>query len=150
MSISGVTSAGSTLSVSANDFAQRKQHLDALESALNSGDINAAQSAFNTIQQDMQNMPRAGSSTQPIATTQVQSDFQKIGAALQSGDVNAAKAAFAAWQQDIQKMRGHHHHGGHRHQAVGQTDQAAQGAPTTPASNAPDTAAALSTFSATA
>jgi hypothetical protein len=144
MSISNVTATSSSSPLTASDFNQRKKNLDALEDALDSGDLGAAQSAFNTIQQDLKNMPRQSSAGQSAAVTQALSDFQQIGAALKSGDVDAAKQAFATWQQDMQQMRARrHHHGGQS----GNGEQARQASPTATGSA---TSPTVSTFSATA
>ena len=73
-----------------------------LNSALQSGNLSAAQTAFSALQQD------APSSKNP----QIKADMDALGKALNSGDLNAATTAFSKLEQDKQalKMSGHHHH----------------------------------------
>jgi len=84
-----------------NPYAQDRQTFGQLVSALNSGDLSAAQSAYNAL------------SASPLA--QGNGPFgqalQQIGQSLQSGDLSGAQSALASLQQ----ARGghhHHHHGG--------------------------------------
>jgi hypothetical protein len=98
MSISSVSSASANPAQSFNqtniskDFAQ-------LSSALQSGDLAAAQSAYNSLEQS----PLAQGNG-PVAKA-----LQQIGQDLKSGDTADAKKALATLKQ---QMRGHHHHGG--------------------------------------
>jgi hypothetical protein len=98
------------------NWSQRRQDFQSLANALNSNDLQGAQTAFAALQKDspqlsklIQNNPNANSAN-PLAT-----DFQNLSQALSSGDLSSAQAAFAKLQQDLQSVgAGHlrHHHGG--------------------------------------
>jgi hypothetical protein len=96
-------------------FKQRFQDFRALQSALQSGNLSDAQSAFAAFQNDIQNGSKdpgtLGNGTQQAQTAK---DLQALGDALKSGDVAAAQKAFATVKQDMQAMRGQHHHGHHK------------------------------------
>src|SRR6478736_1306632 len=81
-------------------FQDDRQAFGQLTSALQSGDLNAAQNAYNTL------------ASSPIA--QGNSPFaqalQQIGQDLQSGDLADAQKALASLQQQQQQARAHHHH----------------------------------------
>ena len=101
-----------------NTFAQRKQAFDALEKALQSGDLAGAQKAYASLQQ-MQPSGTQNQAGQQGNPNSLKSDFDALGQALQSGDVKSAQDAFSKLQQDIQKTpHGHHHH----HQHTGKAD----------------------------
>lgn len=118
MSVNGV-SPTSTNSYD-SPFSDRRQKLDALRDALDSGDLQAAQSAFAALGQT----PTSGAQNSSSPKTQFAGDLQAIGQALDAGDLGAAQKAFAA-------MRQHRHHGAHN-----------QNAPSTdPSTTAPDTPA---------
>jgi hypothetical protein len=106
MSVNGI-SPTSTNSYD-SPLADRRQKLEALRDAIDSGDLQAAQSAFASL-----NLPQ-GADASPVAgspgKSQFGSDLQAIGQALGAGDVDAAKQALAT-------MRQHRHHGGHHHSA---------------------------------
>jgi hypothetical protein len=92
-------------------FAGRRQKLEALRDAIDSGDLQAAQSAFASL-----NLPQ-GTDVSPAGPggpqgkNQFGSDLQAIGQALGAGDIDAAKQALAM-------MRQHRHHGAHHHSAT--------------------------------
>ena len=115
VSISGV-SAGAAYQANAaqTHFGQARQDFKDLASALQSGDLSGAQTAFAAWQQVMQsgqagtqqNASQNGGKQNPFAQ-----DMAAVGKALQSGDVAGAKQAFAQLQQDMQAVgRGHHRH----------------------------------------
>jgi hypothetical protein len=87
------------------------QDLQALQKALNSGDLSAAQKAFATFQQSLQSVGQGPTESQ-TSQTNLQNDLQGIKEALDSGDLAGAKKAFSSLRQDLQKVRhgGHHHH----------------------------------------
>ena len=91
-------------------FADRRQKLEALRDAIDSGDLQAAQSAFASL-----NLPQ-GTDVSPVGPAgspgkhQFGSDLQAIGQALGAGDIDGAKQALAT-------MRQHRHHGAHHHSA---------------------------------
>ncbi|HEX7794371.1 MAG TPA: hypothetical protein VF456_08480 [Vicinamibacterales bacterium] len=109
MSVNGI-SPTSTNSYD-SPFADRRQKLDALRDALDSGDLQSAQAAFAALNPSS----TTGAAPASSAKTQFGSDLQAIGQALDAGDLGAAQKAFAA-------MRQHRHHGAHHHSAPS-TDQ---------------------------
>ncbi len=89
-----------------NPLQQIRQDFSQLSSALQSGDLSTAQSAYANIQQLMQTQengsaPIAGSTS----SNTVHSDFAALGQALQSGDIGQAQTAFSQLQQDFQASR---------------------------------------------
>jgi len=94
-----------------SNFNQLQQDFKDLASALQSGNLAAAQQAFSALQ----NL-QTGSQTQSRqngtnSNSTLSTDFDALGKALQSGDLTAAQDAFAKLKQDIQSThRGHHHH----------------------------------------
>ena len=108
MNVSSLSSA----SISYQD--QQKQNpFQALGSALQAGDLGAAQTAFSQLQARFQGQSGANTNTNPVSSTQSgsTSPLQTLASALQSGDLAGAQKAFQALQQ---KAGGHHHHHGHK------------------------------------
>ena len=93
-----------------------RQAFAQLTSAIQSGNLAAAQSAYSTLTQ-----ANGGNASGPLAQ-----GLKQIGDALQSGDIGKAQAALASLQQQAQAARGAHHH---RHHGDSDQSQAA------PASN---------------
>lgn len=93
-----------------------QQAFQQLGSALQAGDVNAAQNAYSTLAQMVGSNPNS-----PLAAA-----LQKIGSDLQSGDINGAQSAFAALQQQTQAGHSHHHH---RHAKANNDGQDSQPAP---------------------
>ncbi|MHB9119606.1 MAG: hypothetical protein ACYC2R_15245 [Burkholderiales bacterium] len=112
-------------------FKQRKQDFSSLASALKSGDLQGAQQAFASLQQDKQTIQqsrgaqgagggdsdgdndgsKSGQAGAQGIGSQRSKDFAALSSALGSGDLQGAQQAFATLQQDIQTSRqGHHHH----------------------------------------
>ncbi len=89
-----------------------------LASALQSGDLASAQSAFSEIQglfSNAQSSQGATGSQVGAKQSQLKSDFDALGQALKSGNTSAAQDAFTKLTQDMQasgKAHHHHHHGG--------------------------------------
>jgi len=109
MSVGSVTSSSNVYqpTSSQSPFAAAKKNFKALEDALKSGDLKAAQSAFAEIQK---NAPKKPSQTASTSTSDSQDPFSALASALQSGDLNAAKSAF----QSIQDMfKSHNQHKKH-------------------------------------
>jgi hypothetical protein len=104
MSVNGI-SPTSTNSYD-SPFADRRQKLEALRDALDSGDLQSAQAAFAALNPS----PTTGAATGSGAKPPFASDLQAIGQALAAGDLGAAQKALAA-------MRQHRHHGTHHHSA---------------------------------
>jgi hypothetical protein len=89
-----------------NPFQQVKQDFEQLASALQSGDLTGAQSAYSNIQQILQANPGASSSSSSsTGSNTLQTDFAALGQALQSGNVNTAQNAFDNLQSDFQASR---------------------------------------------
>ncbi|MBF0551019.1 MAG: hypothetical protein HQK60_10830, partial [Deltaproteobacteria bacterium] len=105
-------------------FQQRKQDFNALSTALSSGDITSAQSAFATLQKDMPNFMQSGgggtsqngsqntamtfgdalSSARSARFQQRKQDFNALSTALSSGDIKSAQSAFASLQKDMPRL----------------------------------------------
>ena len=90
-----------------------RQAFGQLTSALQSGNLSAAQSAYATLSQN-----GGGDPNNPFAQA-----LSQVGDALQSGDIGKAQAALASLQQQMQAMRGAHH--GHHHGAAAGPSQSA-------------------------
>jgi outer membrane protein assembly factor BamD (BamD/ComL family) len=102
MSISALSSnLVSDLSQQQNPFQQVKQDFKQLASALQSGDLSDAQSAFSSIQTLLQSQSPSGSPALAGSKT-IQSDFSQLGQALQSGDLSQATSAFSQLKTDVQ------------------------------------------------
>lgn len=125
MAISGVSSTINAYQSNVQStYKQRQQDVQNLASALQSGDLPGAQTAFAALQKlrpggQTRNGQQGNSSTSPISR-----DFSALGNALQSGDIAGAQSAFATLQKDVQSLQHgqggspvgghhpHHHHGG--------------------------------------
>jgi len=82
-------------------FQSRQTDVKQLGSALQSGNLAAAQQAYTTLASLGQNGPFANS--EPFGKTTHAQSFEAIGTALQAGDLAGAQAAFAALKSNIQK-----------------------------------------------
>lgn len=121
--ISAASSASPPSPLGNGDRAQFQQAFGQLTSALQSGDISGAQSAYQTLSQ-----LGGGNSNSPFASA-----LQQIGNALQSGDLGQAQQALSQLQQQMQAARGHHHH--HKPDNDGGQAQAADAAAPTQGSD---------------
>jgi hypothetical protein len=93
-------SAISSFSVSqTSNYQNYRQAFSQLTNALQSGNLGAAQSAYDTLASSP-----AAQGTGPLAQA-----LQQIGQDLQSGDLADAQQALASLQQQ-QQAHGHHHH----------------------------------------
>jgi DNA-binding FadR family transcriptional regulator len=101
-----------------NGFAQIIKDFHSIGSALQSGNVTAAQTALSAFQQDLQGNSQT-SASQPFAkNSQANTDYQSLVGALQSGNLSSAQQAFASLQTDLKAgqtssktaHRGHHHH----------------------------------------
>jgi hypothetical protein len=106
MSVSAVSGSSNQ-----QQFQQIRTDYQNLASALQAGNLSAAQNAYNSISQDQQNGP------QPPANSPAAQAFASLGQALQSGDLSGAQQAFSSLQTDMQAARQSHgahgaHHGG--------------------------------------
>ena len=130
-----VSSVSSTLNTYQPDvqspWKQRAQDFNALQSALQSGDLSGAQQAFAAFQKDMPASAQAAQTAQTNSASTPNSqgakDFQALQSALGSGDLSGAQQAFASLQKDLQSAgstgRRHHHHG----DSASNATQSAQG-----------------------
>lgn len=94
MAISGITSSSSLTADYQSSFKTRMQSMKNLESALSSGDLSAAQSAFSSLQSD---------ATSKGGNSQAKTDFEALGKALETGDISAAQEAFKTIQSHAPK-----------------------------------------------
>jgi DNA-binding FadR family transcriptional regulator len=89
-----------------NPFQQIQQDFKQLASALQSGNLSDAQSAYSSIQQLLGgNQNSANSNTGSNGSSTIQNDFAALGQALQSGDLTQAQSAFSQLQSDAQTAR---------------------------------------------
>lgn len=95
MRVGSSGSTGASQSASVSNWQQNQQNFKALSSALQSGDLAAAQKAFSS-------MSTSGTSTSANSN----SPLAQLGQALQNGDLKGAQTAMQAMQSK------HHHHGG--------------------------------------
>ncbi|GAB7126223.1 hypothetical protein JCM19000A_07300 [Silvimonas sp. JCM 19000] len=100
-------SSGSSSSGSGSNSAQQQFQTDfaALGTALSSGDISSAQSAFATLQSDRPKGPPPGGQGGG-AIQQVASDLDAVQSALSSNDLSSAKTTFSTLLQDLQTAMG--------------------------------------------
>ncbi|HXP60911.1 MAG TPA: hypothetical protein VN829_10495 [Dongiaceae bacterium] len=95
---------------------QWAKDFNALQSALQNGDLSGAQQAFVSLQQNQQSSSPGSASTASSQNTQLASAFQALQSALSSGNLSQAQQAFASVQKDLQSAgktgHHHHHHGG--------------------------------------
>ena len=108
MNITGISSTATTEpSGFAKKMAQGKKDFLAMEEALKSGDLEAAKSAFETIENNRPNPP-SGMAEGSFAGGKSgkngpESDFASLENALNSGDVQAAQKAFETIQTHMKK-----------------------------------------------
>lgn len=101
------------MSISTISSSQPRQDLFSLASALNSGNVNAAQTALATFQQDLASFQTAtGTSGLPA---NLNADLQQLQSDLSSNNLTNAKTDFDNFLQDLQAKRQIHHHHHHHH-----------------------------------
>lgn len=94
---------------------QRFKDFKALRAAIKSGDVAAAQKAFETLKKDLEAAPNDANAKKLLdPTTSVGKDFASLADALKAGQLDGIQKAFSAFQQDLRAERGHRAHG-HRH-----------------------------------
>ena len=101
MSISPISAGGLSQAVLSSSNSIEQQALQALQNTLASGDLNGAQSAFQTLQNLFQGSATANGSTLS-SNSQLTTDLNTLGSALQSGDLSTAQSAFATVLGDLQ------------------------------------------------
>jgi len=103
MNISAVSPANPSDPALQIDLARRSKDFTALQSALQSGNVTNAQSAFAAFLQDVQSTTlKAGSKSLFAPGSQPRKDLDALGSALKSADISSAQKAFSALTQDIQ------------------------------------------------
>ncbi|MFY9947118.1 MAG: hypothetical protein WA261_21495 [Candidatus Sulfotelmatobacter sp.] len=100
MSISSISAAGLSQDVLAASNSSQQQALQSLQQSLASGDVNGAQSAFQTLQALFQNSATTTGSTLS-SNSQLSTDLSTLGSALSSGDLSSAQSAFATVLGDL-------------------------------------------------
>jgi hypothetical protein len=101
MTINSISAAGlSQYVLSSSNSTQVQQTLQTLQNSLASGDLNGAQSAFQTLQTLFQNSAAASGST-ASSSSQLSTDLSSLGSALSSGNLSTAQSALAAVQSDL-------------------------------------------------
>ena len=117
MTISAISSASSNPFYAKQTSTQ--QSFSTLVSALQSGDLSAAQSAYASFTQTA----GQGDPNSPFAQA-----INQIGQDLQSGNIGAAQQTLSSLQQAHSAHRHHHHHGGGSEvsQLLGQLGQSLQ------------------------
>ena len=100
MAITALSNASSSQYVSSSSNLNTIQtSLQSLQRSLGTGNLAAAQTAFNQIQKADQNLASIGGASAPSAQTST--DLAALGTALSKGDLAGAKTAFATVQQDL-------------------------------------------------
>src|SRR5665213_265911 len=117
MTISAISSASSNPYVSDQNSA--RQSFSQLVSALQSGNLSAAQNAYSSFTQSAAGQIDPNS---PIGQA-----LNQIGQDLQSGNIDAAQQTLNSLQQSHAAHRGHHHH----HGGAAQTTSSTPSDPTT-------------------
>ena len=100
MSISSISAAGLSQAVLASSNSTQQQALQSLQQSLASGDVNGAQSAFQTLQTLFQNSATTSGSTLS-SNSQLSTDLSTLGSTLNSGDLSSAQSAFATVLGDL-------------------------------------------------
>ena len=96
---------------------QRFNDFKALRAAIKSGDIAAAQKAFEAVKKDLETSPNDPKAKQLLdPSTTAGKDFAALAEALKGGKTDSVQQAFAKFQQDLRADRGGRAHGhGHAH-----------------------------------
>jgi len=106
MSLSGISSS-SFVNYGAQYAQHIQQELQQLGTDLESGNLSAAQSDFNTLM-PLGSQPGATSSTQ--SSSPITQDFNQLGQDLQSGNLSAAQQDYTNLQQTFESRGSHMHH----------------------------------------
>jgi hypothetical protein len=101
MTIGSISAAGLSQDVLASsNSGELQQALQTLQNSLGSGDLNGAQSAFQTVQRISQLSLTVRGNSQSSGS-QLSTDLAAPGGALSSGDLSTAQSAFATVQSDL-------------------------------------------------
>jgi hypothetical protein len=138
-SISGVSSATTPYYQTTNQSGsgQLVQNFNDIGTALQSGDLSAAQSALTTFQQSLQGEAQTTASQPFGKNSQANTDYQSLTSSLQSGDLASAQKTFTSLQKDLKPTQTtqaahkgcHHHH--HSSSATSATPAATAASSTT-------------------
>src|SRR5271170_3573355 len=104
MSVAALSTAGFSQYIAAtSNVSASQQAFQSLQQSLASGNLTAAQSAFNTYNQLNQASTAAGatSSSSTSSTSQLAKDMAALGSAIGSGNLSTAQSAFATVQSDL-------------------------------------------------
>ncbi len=121
MSISAISNLFSNNQTSAMSFQLQNSQFQQLGKDLTSGNLSAAQSDFNTLQQAFAQTPAATSSS--TTSNPVAQAFQQLSSDLKSGNLSGAKQDYASIQQDLSTRAGLAHIHYQRHIAGGGGEQ---------------------------
>ncbi len=116
MNITNTTSGTDPYAAAAgpSGFRQQFQDFKSLGASLQSGDLNAAQSALAKVADDLKSNQTNGKSSPLLdPNTTAGKDFKALQDALKSGDIKSAQDAFATLKKDLRAAggtHGHHHH----------------------------------------
>jgi hypothetical protein len=103
MTIGSISAAGlSQYVLASSNSTQLRQTLQTLQNSLAAGDLNGAQSAFQTLQELNQNLATASGSSLS-SSSQLSTDLTALGSALNSGKLSTAQSAFATVLSDLKK-----------------------------------------------
>jgi hypothetical protein len=112
MSVLGISFDPSVFQISNSptNSQQRQDPLQLLGQALQSGNLTAAQQAYNALTQ------KAALNPGQTQNGQLTQDLSAVGQALKSGDLSGATQAYSKLKLDFQNVR-HTHHRHHKHKA---------------------------------
>jgi ribosomal protein S20 len=101
MAIAALSTAGFSQYVAASsNVSASQQAWQSLQQNLASGNLTAAQTAFNTYNQLNQNLWSASGSSSS-SSSQLATDMKALGSAISSGDLSTAQSAFTTVQNDL-------------------------------------------------
>ncbi len=101
MAIAALSTAGFSQYVAASsNVSASQQAWQSLQQSLASGNLSAAQTAFNAYSQLNQNLS-ATSGSNSSSSSQLSMDMKALGSAISSGDLSTAQSAFATVQSDM-------------------------------------------------
>ena len=156
METSGITAITATQATSQSQSLwqarreQQQQTLQALGTALQSGNLSDAQAAFRSLTQNS-STPSSAASATGTPQTAVAKDLTALGTALKSGSLTDAQEAYKTLMQDIQSMQqtqGTHKHHHHHHHQTQPVDASSSGTAT--ATTPGTTGSAVNTINTTA
>ncbi len=90
---------------------QFKKYMQDIQTALQAGDMSAAQDAFNKLQELQQSKQDRNKSGSDV----IQADMKALQSAFSSDNIQDAQSAFAKLQTDMKAQGTHHKHHKHDH-----------------------------------